>query len=88
MEDIKRKILYFGITFVISFTLGILFDHYVLYKGSSVESPEVKGEKEQVEIIVESEETNSQTTSQEPELISPKIPSQEQGCTMYVDVSD
>jgi competence protein ComEA len=90
MEDIKRKILYYGITFVISFTLGILFDHYVLYKSPSIDQQEVKGEKEQLEIVVESEEkeeTMPQTTSQEPKVVSPKIPSQEQGCTIYVDVS-
>jgi competence protein ComEA len=85
MEDIKRKILHYGITFVISFTLGILFDHYVLYKSPSVEDSEVKGESEQVEIVVQSEdmeEAKSQTPSQES-----KIPSLEQGCTLYVDVS-
>jgi competence protein ComEA len=98
MEDIKRKILYCGITFVISFTLGILFDHYVLYRSTSVENPEVKGEKEELEIVVESEETQSQTSSQEskiepkipsqePKVVPPKIPSQEQGCTLYVDIS-
>jgi competence protein ComEA len=85
MEDIKRKILHYGITFVISFTLGILFDHYVLCKSPSVEDSEVKGEQEQVEIVVQSEdreEANTQTPSQEH-----KIPSQEQGCTIYIDVS-
>jgi len=87
MEDMKRKILYYSITFVISFTLGILFDHYVLCKSLSVENPEVKGEKEQVEITVESEKTDPQTTSQEPKLVSPKVPLQEQGCTLYVDIS-
>jgi competence protein ComEA len=87
MEDIKRKIIYYGITFVIAFTLGILFDHYVLCKGPSVENQEVKGEKEQVEITIESEKTDSQTISQEPKPVSPKIPSQEQGCTLYIDVS-
>jgi competence protein ComEA len=98
MEDMKRKILYYGITFVISFTLGILFDHYLLCKSPSVENPEVKGEKEELEIVVESEETQSQTSSQEskiepkissqePKVVPPKIPSQEQGCTLYVDIS-
>jgi competence protein ComEA len=98
MEDTKRKILYCGITFVISFTLGILFDHYLLCKSPSVENPEVKGEKEELEIVVGSEETQSQTSSQEskiepkissqePKVVPPKIPSQEQGCTLYVDIS-
>jgi competence protein ComEA len=90
MEDIKRKILYYSITFVVAFTIGILFDHYVLCKSPTVEDSEVKGEKGQLEIVVESEEkeeTVSQIPSQEPKVVSPKIPSQEQGCTIYVDVS-
>jgi competence protein ComEA len=78
MEDIKRKILYHSITFVISFTLGIFFDHHLLCKSSAVEQHEVKGEKEEVEIIVE---------SKEKENFVPKIPSQEQGCTLYIDIS-
>lgn len=70
MEDIKRKILYYSITFVIAFTLGIIFDHYVLCKSPSVEDSEVKGETKQLEIVVESEnreEVVSQTPPQKPE---------------------
>ncbi len=92
MEDIKRKILYYSITFLVAFTFGILFDHYILCKSPSVEDSEVKGEKEQLEIVVESkekEETVSQTLSQELKILSQesKIPSQEHGCTIHVDVS-
>jgi competence protein ComEA len=87
MEDIKRKILHYSITFVVAFTLGILFDHHILCKSPSVDTQEVKGEQKQLEIVVESEETMPQAPSQEPKVVSPKIPSQEQGCTIYVDVS-
>jgi competence protein ComEA len=85
MEDIKRKILHHGITFVIAFTLGILFDHYILCKSPSLEDPEVKGEQEQLEIVVGSEERQESESQTSPQV--PKIPSKEQGCTMYIDAS-
>jgi competence protein ComEA len=85
MEDIKRKILYYGITFVIAFFLGILFDHYLLHKSPSIEDSEVKGETEQLEIVVESEEKEEIVSKTLP--LEPKIPFQEEGCTIYVDIS-
>jgi competence protein ComEA len=85
MENIKRKILHHSITFVIAFTLGILSDHYILCKSSSLEGPEVKGEQEEVEILVGSEEREESGSQASPQL--PKIPSKEQGCTMYIDAS-
>ncbi len=85
MENIKRKILYYGITFVIAFSLGIFFDHYVFCENPSLEDPEVKGEQEQVEIVVGSEERQESESQTSPQ--GPKIPSREQGCTMYIDAS-
>ena len=85
MEDIKRKIFHHSITFVIAFTLGIFFDHDLLCKSTLVEDSAVKGEQEQVEILVGSEEREESESQTSPQLS--KIPSKEQGCTMYIDAS-
>jgi competence protein ComEA len=50
-----------------------------------LEGPEVKGEQEEVEILVGSEEREESGSQASPQL--PKIPSKEQGCTMYIDAS-
>ena len=33
MKSIQKQVIYYSITFLISFSLGLLFDHYVLCKS-------------------------------------------------------
>jgi competence protein ComEA len=76
MKNIQKQIIYYSITFLISFSLGLLFDHYVLCKNfcnleEIEEGSEVVLQKEQ-----EIEERKKDRTLQT-----------EQGCTIYVDAS-
>lgn len=75
MKNIQKKtIYYFLLTFVISFSLGLLFDHFVLQKSFDLEQKP----KEELKIVTQIE--------QEEEKKDKHI-SKEQGCSMYVDVS-
>lgn len=75
MQNIQKKtIYYFILTFVVSFTLGLLFDHYILHRSFDLEQKPI----EQAEISVKSE--------QEKKALD-KLLKNEQGCTIYVDVS-
>jgi competence protein ComEA len=76
MGNMKKQIIYYTATFIVSFFLGVLFDHYVLCKPTEAQKEEVKGR--QLEIVVESERE---------EEVKHKSVSQEDGCTMYVDIS-
>jgi competence protein ComEA len=75
MGDIKKQLIHHSITFVVSFLLGIFFDHYILCKTSKVEE-EVKGGG--LEIVVQ--DTKDSESKH-------KTISKEEGCTLYVDVS-
>jgi competence protein ComEA len=75
MQNIQKKtIYYFILTFVVSFTLGLLFDHYILHRSFDLEQKPL----EDVDISVKSE--------QEKKPVD-KLLTNEQGCTIYVDVS-
>lgn len=78
MGNIKKQIIYYSATFVIAFFLGLLFDHYVLCGDNSNEcqGQEVKGRE--LEIVVESDKESG---------VKDKTVTQEEGCTMYIDVS-
>ena len=76
MGNIKKQIIYYSITFVIAFFLGLLFDHYVLCKPTDCQEQDVKGRE--LEIVVENDK------EEDPKH---KTVTQEDGCTMYIDVS-
>jgi competence protein ComEA len=86
MGDIKKQIIYYTITFVVAFFLGVLFDHYVLCSDMEVveeASPEV-----QIELKGEEESENEgEYNDGETGQIKEKTVNQEDGCTMYIDVS-
>lgn len=76
MGNIKKQIIYYSITFIVAFFLGLFFNHYVLCKDTDCQEQEVKGKE--LEIIVENDQE---------EEIKDKSVTQEDGCTMYIDVS-
>lgn len=73
MQNIQKKtIYYFILTFVISFTLGLLFDHFLLQRSFNFDN-EPSGE---VDISVKSEKKK----------LTDRVAETELGCTIYVDV--
>ena len=76
MENIKKQVIYYTLIFVIAFSLGVFFDHYVLCKNINEEGKEEK--TTELEIVVES--------TKEKEVLHESI-KQEKGCTLYIDVS-
>ena len=75
MKNVQKKtIYYFLLTFVISFSLGLLFDHFVLQKSFDLEQEP----KEELKIV---------TQIEQEEKKKDKHISKEQGCSIYVDVS-
>ena len=78
MGNIKKQIIYYTITFTVSFFLGVLFDHYVLCKSIDCLEDEVKAHGSGLEIVVQSEQEQEEKH---------KSITQEDGCTMYIDVS-
>ena len=77
MKSIQKQIIYYSITFLISFSLGLLFDHYVLCKKFC---PKEDG-KEEVEIVLQKEE------HLEEEEVKDRTVQVDSGCTTFVDVS-
>ena len=75
MKNIQKQIIYYSITFLISFSLGLLFDHYVLCKNFCIETDE----KEELEIVLQKEQT--------PKKEKDRVVQSEEGCTIYVDAS-
>ena len=76
MKNIQKKtIYYFLLTFLVSFSLGMLFDHYVLHRSFDFEQKP----QEELEITIREEK--------EEEEKKDRIISKEEGCTLYVDVS-
>lgn len=76
MGDVKKHTIYYTLTFVVAFLLGALFDHYVLCKPLE----QAEEQETELEIMVQGEEDKK-------EVEGAKSVSQEEGCTMYVDVS-
>jgi competence protein ComEA len=75
MQNIQKKtIYYFLLTFVISFTLGLLFDHYILHRSFDIK----QNSTEEADISVKSEQTKK---------VTDRVVQTEQGCTIYVDVA-
>lgn len=74
MKNIQKQILYHSITFLVSFCLGLLFDHYVLCKNFV---PDLEIEKEH-EITLQKEQ--DQKNIQKDRTLKT-----EDGCTIYVD---
>ncbi len=84
MADTKKQIIYYSITFVISFFLGVFFDHYVLCSSTEVEDDT----QTELEIVVQEEEVGEKEKKEEKqEEVKGKTVSQQEGCTMYIDVS-
>lgn len=84
MGDTKKQIIYYSIIFVIAFFLGVLFDHYILCKPLEIEE-EVEPE---LEIVVKGEEDKKEEIEDEVKnKDKDKSIAQEEGCTMYIDVS-
>lgn len=77
MKSIQKQVIYYSITFLISFSLGLLFDHYVLCKKFCSK----EDSKEEVEIVLQKEEYL------EEEQIKDRAVQIDSGCTTFVDVS-
>lgn len=74
MQNIQKKTIYYLIlTFVVSFTLGLLSDHFVLQRSFDFDNKPL----EEVDISVKSEKEKKLTD---------RVVETEQGCTIYVDV--
>ncbi|MFA5623259.1 MAG: hypothetical protein WC981_03455, partial [Candidatus Dojkabacteria bacterium] len=77
MKNIQKQIIYYSITFLISFSLGLLFDHYVLCKNFC--SEEEGNSKEELEIVLKNDKSSDKEEGRTIQVDS--------GCTIYVDVS-
>jgi competence protein ComEA len=77
MKNMQKQIIYYSITFLISFFLGLLFNHYVLCKNFCS-----KGEQEgELEVVLQKEEGLEQRKGKD------RVIKEEEGCTIFVDVS-
>lgn len=90
MENTKRQIIYYTATFTVAFFLGVLFNHYVFCQ--SVECVQETQSKEQetrdngLEIVIQKEEQQDKEDVK-GQVVEHKSVTQQQGCTMYIDVS-
>lgn len=79
MKNMRKQIIYYSITFLISFSLGLLFDHYVLCKNFC--SEEEGNSKEELEIVLKNDKSSDEKKEKG------KVVQVDSGCTTYVDVS-
>ena len=77
MKNIQKQIIYYSITFLVSFCLGLLFDHYVLCKNFCLE--DVKGDE--VEVVLQKEISVDEKKDKD------RVVQAEDGCTIFVDAS-
>lgn len=77
MKNIQKQIIYYSIIFLVSFSLGLLFDHYVLCKNFC----SADDTKDAVEVILQKEDSQGKDKEKD------RVVQAQEGCTMFVDAS-